>query len=119
MLSELSSGKITIDEAERRIRLLAVREMEIACLDLSREARKGVPEIVLAEGKDDASLKKIVRAFLEESGRVIVTRISEEKLEALRSAWRKSLRSSTAQLEGWQSSTTEEVLIQKSMVQYH
>ncbi len=86
LLSELSSGKITIDEAERRIRLLAVREMEIACLDLSREARKGVPEIVLAEGKDDASLKKIVRAFLEESGRVIVTRISEEKLEALRSS---------------------------------
>lgn len=85
LLSELSSGKITIEEAEQRIRLLAIREMEIACLDLSREARKGVPEIVLAEGKDDASLKKIVEAFLGESGRVIITRISEERLEALRS----------------------------------
>jgi NCAIR mutase (PurE)-related protein len=85
LLSELRSGKITIEEAEQRIRLLAIREMEIACLDLSREARKGVPEIVLAEGKDDASLKKIVEAFLGESGRVIITRISEERLEALRS----------------------------------
>ncbi len=85
MLSELSSGKITVEEAEQRIRLLAVREMEMACLDLSREARKGVPEIVLAEGKDDGFLKKIVEAFLEASGKVIITRISEEKIALLRS----------------------------------
>ncbi|MEM4657070.1 MAG: nickel pincer cofactor biosynthesis protein LarB [Candidatus Methanosuratincola sp.] len=86
LLYELSSGKISVDEAEQRIRLLAIREMEIACLDLSREARKGVPEIVLAEGKDDASLKEIVKAFLGESGKVIITRINEERLEALKSS---------------------------------
>ncbi len=83
LLSELSSGKISVDEAERKIRLLAIKEIEVACLDLSREARKGVPEIILAEGKDDASLKKIVKSFLEESGRVIITRLDEERLGPL------------------------------------
>jgi len=86
LLSELISGKISVEEAEQRIRLLAIREMEVACLDLSREARKGVPEIVLAEGKDDISLRNIVNAFLEESGKVIITRISEERLQALSSS---------------------------------
>ncbi len=86
VLSELSSGKISIEEAERRIRLLALKDMEIACLDVSREARKDVPEIVFAEGKDDVSLRKIVRAFLEESGRVIITRIAEDRFDELKSS---------------------------------
>lgn len=87
VLSELVSGKIGIDEAESRIRLLALKEMEVACLDISRESRKGIPEIVLAEGKDEESLFRIIGAFLEESEKVIVSRLSAGQMERIRASF--------------------------------
>jgi NCAIR mutase (PurE)-related protein len=44
--------------------------------DLGREARKGVPEVILAETKADADLVTLVRAFLERRGRAIVSRLT-------------------------------------------
>ncbi|MDI9644366.1 MAG: nickel pincer cofactor biosynthesis protein LarB [Candidatus Verstraetearchaeota archaeon] len=86
ILSEYKSGNLSLDDAEKMIRLLALKEIESACLDISREARKGIPEIVLAEGKDTQSLIQIAAAFLEESGWVLITRISGEKMESLKAA---------------------------------
>ncbi|HET9110294.1 MAG TPA: nickel pincer cofactor biosynthesis protein LarB [Ktedonobacterales bacterium] len=54
-----------------------------ARLDLGRAARKGIPEVVLAESKRDDQLVAIVRAFLESSGYVIVSRARPGQLEML------------------------------------
>lgn len=55
----------------------------VAKLDLSREARTGIPEVVLAEGKTDADLARIVRAFVAIRGRVLVSRLAPERLAVL------------------------------------
>lgn len=43
--------------------------------DFTREARKGIPEIVLAEVKTDEQVFAIVRAFVERNGRALVSRL--------------------------------------------
>ncbi|MGA2573184.1 MAG: nickel pincer cofactor biosynthesis protein LarB [Candidatus Methanomethylicaceae archaeon] len=83
LLNSVRDGKLPVDEAVKMLRLQAVKEVEDACLDVSRELRKGVPEIIFAEGKSIEELSRISMAFLEEEGRVIITRISEPQVTAL------------------------------------
>jgi len=52
----------------------------IAKLDVDRENRTGIPEVVLAEGKLDAHLREIAREFVEAKGRVLVTRLAPSRL---------------------------------------
>lgn len=49
--------------------------------DLHRARRKGVPEVILAEGKTLEHALHVTRVFLERSGRAILSRVSPE-LEA-------------------------------------
>ncbi|HWG90672.1 MAG TPA: nickel pincer cofactor biosynthesis protein LarB [Candidatus Thermoplasmatota archaeon] len=56
----------------------------IAKLDVSRQARTGVPEVVLAEGKLDHHLVAICREFVEVGGRVVVSRLEESRLPLFR-----------------------------------
>jgi len=60
-----------------------MRIADYACLDIGRQGRTGVPEVVLAEGKRPAHLKRIVEAMLDKCGRAIVTRASPSAIRAL------------------------------------
>lgn len=51
------------------------RIKDYACLDLDRENRTGIPEVVIAEGKDRTHLLDIIKGMLERKGRAIVTRV--------------------------------------------
>jgi NCAIR mutase (PurE)-related protein len=46
--------------------------------DFDRAKRKGVPEVILAEGKTVEHAVRIVQAFLERNGRAILSRVSLE-----------------------------------------
>lgn len=52
--------------------------------DFRREDRKGVPEIILAEGKRTEDILAIVRSFLEGPGRALVSRVNPELVNRLR-----------------------------------
>lgn len=82
ILEKLLKKEISLDEAERRIKLTAIEEVgEIAKLDINRYLRTGVPEIILAEGKSLEDLSEIVTKGLEKSGRVIISRLNYKQLE--------------------------------------
>ena len=84
MLKKLANGEISVEEAEKQIRLLALDEVEnIAKFDLGRESRSGVPEIVLAEGKSVEDVIKIASKALESCGRVIISRAGEEYVKKI------------------------------------
>jgi len=55
-----------------------------ACLDLGREHRTGVPEVVIAEGKQKTHLVAIAKRMLRDTGRVIITRVPDGMMGALR-----------------------------------
>ncbi len=55
--------------------------LSFAQLDLGRQARSGVPEVIMTEGKDVEHCLTIARRFVAEEGRAILSRVSPE-LEA-------------------------------------
>ncbi|NYZ78585.1 nickel pincer cofactor biosynthesis protein LarB [Candidatus Micrarchaeota archaeon] len=54
---------------------------QIARLDLSREVRGGVPEVLLAEGKTPEQVAKIAEGV---EGGLLISRVGEEHLKAIR-----------------------------------
>ena len=87
ILEKTAKKELTVEEAEKLLRLLAIAEVEgIAKIDANREHRKGVPEIILAENKTTSDLVEITLRMLSENGRVIVSRCSQEQIQALKKA---------------------------------
>lgn len=85
VLERLVKGEISVKEAEAMLMLdYYERLRDVATLDLGREPRKGVPEIVLAEGKSLEDLISIAEKSVEISGRAIITRIEEDKAKIVK-----------------------------------
>lgn len=85
ILERLAQGKISVEEAEKALKLDAIEKIaNIARLDVARESRRGVPEIVLAEDKADEDLMVICASMLEQTGRAIVSRVNDLQLEKLK-----------------------------------
>ncbi len=84
VLEKLARGEISLDEAEKALKVLAVEEVaDLARLDVGREIRHGIPEVVIAEGKTPEAVAEIASKILAQKGRVIISRVSEKHLEAL------------------------------------
>ncbi|PKL65061.1 MAG: phosphoribosylaminoimidazole carboxylase [Methanomicrobiales archaeon HGW-Methanomicrobiales-3] len=82
ILAQYKNGEIPLDEAAEAIEGLRLERIgDIACLDLGRNVRCGMPEVVLAEGKDPEHLAEIAIRLAESAGRCVVTRISAEQTE--------------------------------------
>ena len=76
LLMKFRKGEISLDDAEREISGLRIGLVsDIACLDLGRRTRCGIPEVVLAEGKEPAHLLEIAMSCVEATGHCIITRI--------------------------------------------
>ena len=56
---------------------------DVAKLDFERETRCGMPEVVLAEGKETDALVEIVRNYALAKGRCVVSRISDEQADTV------------------------------------
>ncbi|RNJ78356.1 MAG: nickel pincer cofactor biosynthesis protein LarB [Nitrosopumilus sp. H8] len=78
ILESLKSGKTTVASAKKLLSLYSIEEIEgIAKIDVNRQKRRGVPEVILAETKGLGELKKIIKKTLEKSDRVVVSRIKK------------------------------------------
>ena len=65
--------------------VLALKKLtRLARLDIGREIRKGLPEIILAEGKTPADVASITKAMAQRAGRAIVSRANTSHLLAIR-----------------------------------
>ena len=88
VLDKVASNQISPSEAEKLLKMLAVDEVGcLAKLDGNRELRKGIPEIILAEGKTAKDVTEISKRMLTKSGRVIVSRCSSEHMQAIKEAF--------------------------------
>jgi len=85
VLARVRAGEISLEEAEREINGLRIEEVgDIACLDIGRSIRCGIPEVVLAEGKEPGQLAEIALAHVRLSGRCLVSRINQGQAGILR-----------------------------------
>jgi NCAIR mutase (PurE)-related protein len=85
VLDKVAKKEISPSEAEILLKLCTVDEVGcLAKLDGNRELRKGIPEIVLAEGKTARDVAEISYNMLAKNGRVIVSRCSKEQVQVIR-----------------------------------
>src|SRR5712691_11364439 len=85
-LSSLTKFERTRRLLEKKDRLLAIASVSrFAKLDVGREKRKGLPEVILAEGKLASDVAKIAQAMVRRTGHAIISRSSGYQVKAVRS----------------------------------
>jgi hypothetical protein len=84
ILAKLARGKISVKEAQKMLSLHSIEYVEdLARLDVGRDMRRGIPEVVFGEGKAYSDLTKIIDAALKRKGSVIISRINNDHLRKL------------------------------------
>jgi hypothetical protein len=84
ILERLISGELSLEEAQDALRAASISDLDgIAALDMNRDERSGVPEVVLAESKDTDGIARIAQRMVERKGYAIITRLDRSKSDAL------------------------------------
>jgi NCAIR mutase (PurE)-related protein len=84
VLRRLLAGELTEAEAEAELRRVQLEELGgRARLDLGRTARRGLPEVVLASGKQPEDLARLVSALASDQGQGLASRLGPEHWAAL------------------------------------
>lgn len=92
ILKKLKEGMITVNEAEELLEKKSFERLnlkfvdKIARLDIHRQNRTGIPEVILAEGKKPEWTVKLILATVKEKGRAIVTRVNPELFKKVKKA---------------------------------
>lgn len=85
LLKKVAEGSLSIEKAEQQLKLLALEEVAgVLKLDVGRELRKNVPEIILGEYKNLNQLEHAIRGLLKVRGRAIASRLRDDQLEVLK-----------------------------------
>jgi len=85
LLEQVAAGELEVEGALRELRLLQVEYVaDFARLDVGRDQRKGVPEVVFAPRKTDEQLEGVVRGLLQQRGLALVSRLDAARAERLR-----------------------------------
>jgi len=89
ILEKLQNGFISLDEAQAELEKTAFDTMKLkfvdklARLDLNRESRTGLPEVILAQGKKDEWVENLLWEMAKEKGCAIASRVHLELAEKL------------------------------------
>ena len=68
----------------KRLRHLPFEDLGFAKVDHHRALRQGFPEVILGEGKEVPDIAEIARAIRKRGASVLITRLSGEKMDALK-----------------------------------
>ena len=79
LLSQVAQGHMSIDDAVLKLRATPTAELGYATLDMHRELRQGIGEVIYGAGKTPDQIAGIVNAMLA-SGQssILITRLSPE-----------------------------------------
>ena len=82
VLDSVKNGKISVNEAKKQLSLYSIEKIEnFAKIDLGRETRKGIPEVVFAERKENSEVKKIIKNVLKKTNSIVVSRIPKKNFQ--------------------------------------
>lgn len=83
LLLNLSKGNVSVDEALERLKSLPFEDIGFACIDHHRPFRRGLSEVIFAEGKEVSDILTIMKKILDQEDNILVTRLSEEKAKKI------------------------------------
>lgn len=78
LLTDLQSGKTSVDEVIDRLRTLPYENLGFAAVDHHRAIRQGFPEVIFCEGKTKSQALAIARGLLKKGGPLLATRVEPE-----------------------------------------
>lgn len=84
ILDSVRKGRVTVEEAVRRLRHLPYEDISFAKIDHHRHLRQGVPEVVFASGKTKEQVVSIAKAMYKKGRSFLISRASEDIYKALR-----------------------------------
>jgi NCAIR mutase (PurE)-related protein len=84
ILEKLSQGLISVDEAEKALRMKPFVDLGFAKPDLHRGLRQGIPEVIFGQGKTAEQIDAITKSLLDAGQKtVIITRLDSDKAALL------------------------------------
>jgi len=83
ILKDLVDGKISLTEAKDLLGNKVLEIEDYAKIDVNREIRTGVPEVILCSGKSDRQIMEITERTLLEKGKVILSRVNSGLMDSL------------------------------------
>ena len=86
LLKNVRHGSVSVERAMERLRHLPYEDLGFAKVDHHRALRQGFPEVIMGEGKEAAAIAAIARSMQRRRANVLITRLSPEKMAALRKA---------------------------------
>ena len=84
LLESVRDGSLSVEDALLRLKLAPYEDLGFAKVDLHREIRQGVPEVVYGAGKTPEQIAGIVEAMLRNGQeRILITRLPAETASSL------------------------------------
>jgi pyridinium-3,5-biscarboxylic acid mononucleotide synthase len=90
LLGDVRAGRKPIETAVRKLKSLAIHDLDFARVDGHRSLRKGFPEVIYCEGKTPAQVVKIAKKILQHNDNLLATRAAKETFRALKRAFPKA-----------------------------
>ncbi len=85
LLESVQNGSMDVNEAMDKLKHMPYEDLGFAKLDMHRELRTGVPEVVFCQGKTTKQVVEIMQKLSQRSKCVMGTRASLEVFEAVKS----------------------------------
>ncbi|MEP0825361.1 MAG: nickel pincer cofactor biosynthesis protein LarB [Nitrososphaera sp.] len=90
ILDRFANGTLSLSDVEKEISIHAIEKIgDIAKLDINREMRKGMPEIIFTENKEFKDIIRIAIAAIRKNGQVVVSRIRKNEVSKVAAALRR------------------------------
>jgi pyridinium-3,5-biscarboxylic acid mononucleotide synthase len=101
ILEQVQNGTLTAAEAKEK--LATYENLGFVKVDHHRKKRVGFPEIIFGEGKTSEQIMAIVQSLRQRNDSVLVTRISKEKAEVVRTQYPDMDYHEAARILAWRS----------------
>jgi len=84
LLNKLKDGKIEVDAAVQKLKLLPFEDIGFASIDHHRQLRRGFREVIYGRGKKAEEIIKIIEKMVEKEENVLVTRLNDNKAKIIK-----------------------------------
>ena len=100
-LRDVRQGRRPIEDVVRRLKRFPVEQLPFARLDTHRRLRRGLPEVVLCEGKTASQIIALVKRMMAAQELILLTRLDQAVAQALRGRVPAVRYDATARLGSW------------------
>jgi len=101
ILGNIASGKMSVEDAARKLKHLSFEDLDYAHVDHHRSLRKGFPEVIFGQEKTADQIIGIMEKMLPQEKVVLVTRIDSHQADQVVSHFPEAVYHKDAKMVVW------------------